>query len=285
MITEKILNNLICIQCSGRVDLKRNKLVCTDCRKEYSIINNRLEMLDRSAGSFYRPPSDFVVSRLKNFFKKYPKIFNIFYYLFGASFVGRGPRKMIQDVDKDKVIVNLGSGPKKIREDVINIDLYPFPNVDIVANVTRVPLKNNSVDIAISEFLLEHVKNPQAVVNEIIRILKPGGLVYVAVPFVASFHSSPDDYYRWSEEGLRELMRSFKEIEIGVRCGPTSAMLSIVNNWLATLLSFGLRSLHQFWLIIFMIITSPLKVFDYLISKFPGASNIAFGFYFIGKKK
>jgi len=285
MIKEKILNNLICIRCSEGVGSKGDKLVCAGCGKEYPIIDNKPQMIDEPAKDFSKPESDFIVSKLKIFFKKFPRVFNIIYYLFGASFVGKSAKEAIKDIAKDKIIVNLGSGPKKIREDVINVDFYPFTNIDIVADIARLPFKNSSIDVVINEFVLEHTKNYQVAINEIKRVLKPDGLIYIAVPFVASFHSSPDDYRRWSKEGLKELMQDFREIESGVRCGPTSAMVSIFNEWLATLLSFGSKYLHQILLLIFTVITSPLKLLDYLISKFPSAQNIAFGFYYIGRKK
>ena len=165
------------------------------------------------------------------------------------------------------------------------IQPVPFTNVHIVADIVNLPFKDNSVDVIINEAVLEHDKNPQALVKEMYRVLKPGGLIYITTVFVASFHSSPNDYYRWSKQGLRELLSDFKEQEVDIICGPTSAMLSVFNEWLAIILSFGLRHLHQVLLIIFTIITSPLKIIDYLIYKFPGSQNIAYGFYYIGKKK
>jgi len=207
------------------------------------------------------------------------------YYTFGASFVGKSAKKVIKNIKSDKLIINLGSGIKRINDRVVNIDFYPFDNIDVVSDISHLPFDNNSVDVVINEFVLEHVKNPEDIVKEIHRILKPNGLLYLAVPFVASFHSSPNDYYRWSKQGLKELLRDFKEDEIGIRCGPTSAMLYVVNEWIATLLSFGFQKLHQFLFILLMIVTSPIKIFDYLIYKFKSSENIAYGFYFIGKKK
>lgn len=286
MINKKLLDNLVCIKCSGRVKLSRDALVCATCKKKYSIVKDKPRMLlGKSIKGPKKPTGDFIVSRLKVFFRRFPKIYSILYYLFGAAFVGKNPKNVIKNIDEKKIIINLGSGPKKIREDIINIDIYPFPDVDILADASNLPIKDNSVDVIINEAVLEHNKNPQALVKEMHRVLKPGGLIYVTTVFVASFHSSPNDYYRWSKEGLRELLKDFKEEEIGIICGPTSAMLSIFNEWLATLFSFGCQGLQQVLLMFFMVITSPLKILDYLISKFPSAQNIAYGFYYIGKKK
>ncbi|MDP2947137.1 MAG: class I SAM-dependent methyltransferase [Nanoarchaeota archaeon] len=287
MIGQNLLDNLVCQKCLSRLKLNpdKNRLFCSVCQKEYFIKNNKLYILEYKENDFNRSNADVVINRLKIFFKNYPKIFNIFYYLFGASFVGRSPQEAISVIGKDKIILNLGSGIRKIRDDVISVDYYPFNNVDIVADITHLPFADASIDAIINEEVLEHVVNPREVINEIKRVLKPNGLFYLTVPFVAAFHSSPSDYYRWSKEGLKELVRDFEELESGIRHGPTSAMLSVVNDWLATILSFGSNNLHQVFLMVFMVVTFPLKIFDYLISKFPSAQNIAFGFYYIGKKK
>ncbi|MBU2473077.1 methyltransferase domain-containing protein [Patescibacteria group bacterium] len=285
MIKEKIFKNLVCLDCHKKLNLDNKKLVCSDCGKIYQIIGNKPYILDNKVKILNQENNDVIINKLKILFKKYPRIFSFLYYTFGASFMGKSAKKAIKNIESDKLIINLGSGIKKINDRVVNIDFYPFDNVDIVSDISRLPFNNNSVDAVINEFVLEHVKNPKSIVKEIHRILKPNGLLYLAVPFVASFHSSPNDYYRWSKQGIRELLKDFKEEEIGIRCGPTSAMLSVFNEWLAIVLSFGFRYLHQILLIIFTIITSPLKIIDYLIYKFPSSQNIVYGFYYIGKKK
>ena len=128
-------------------------------------------------------------SSAKIFFKKYPKLFNILYYVLGAAFVGKSAKKALNNISSDSYIINLGSGIKEIRKDVLNVDFYPFENVDILADICKLPFKDGSVDAAVNEFVLEHVKNPHEIVKEMHRVIKPGGLVYVAAPFVASFHS------------------------------------------------------------------------------------------------
>jgi len=286
MIKQKLLNNLVCPDCLGDISYIEEKLVCHNCQKEYLVINDCPHLLEKQGKGFKESSNDIIINKLKVFFKKYPIIFTILYYTFGASAVGKGPKKAIKDLGENKIILNLGSGIKLIRKDVVNIDFYPFTNVDIIADITKLPFKDNSVDAIICESVLEHIKNPWAIIQEIKRILKPDGIVYLSIPFIAGFHSSPDDYYRWSKEGLRELMRQgFQEEEIGVRNGPTSAMLSIINEWLSTIFSFGLKPIHQVLLIILTIITFPLKIPDYFISKLSTSQNIAFGFYYIGRKK
>lgn len=250
------------------------------------IKNGVIYAVEKPGYEFIERNPDVLINRLKVFFKKYPALFDFIHLIVGASRVGLSPKAAIADLGQDKVVLNLGSGTKIIRKDVINVDFYPFRNVNVVADVAELPFKDNSVDVVICESLLEHLREPERALSEMKRVLKPGGLIYVTVPFVAGFHSSPDDLYRWSKKGLRELMKKhgFKEGEIGVRCGPTSAVLSVVNDWFAGIFSFGFSAPHQIILMLLTIITSPLKIIDHLIFKLKTSQNIAFAFYYLGKK-
>lgn len=252
--------------------------------KDFCIRNGKCFFIKNTSVGFSEENNDLIVNKIKLFLKNAPFLFNAIYYLFGASFVGRDAKYAIRNIGSDKAILNLGSGVKEIREDVINIDFFPFTNVDIVADITDLPIVDQSIDAVICEFVLEHLPNPERVIDEIKRVLRPGGVIYVSVPFVASFHSSPNDFFRWSKQGLRILLKDFQEIESGVRCGPTSALIYVLSEWLSTLLSFGLTKIQQILFMVFMICFSPLKLLDFIISKIPSSENIAYGFYFIGKK-
>lgn len=238
-----------------------------------------------AAEDFVKERNDQVVNRVKLILKKFPFLFSLIYKIFGASFVGLSPEKFLKNIGPQKLVLNLGSGVKTVHRDVINIDFYPFDNVDIVADISDLPIESGSIDAVINEFVLEHVGNPKKIVDEISRLLKPGGYVYLSVPFLASFHSSPDDFYRWTKQGLQAMMSDFAEVDIGVRCGPTSAMVYVVSEWLATLASFGFVRIQQYAFILLMILLSPLNLLDFLISRIPSSENIAYGFYFVGKRK
>ena len=284
MPNQKLLDNLICLRCGGGLKRGSENWECSQCGQNYAVEKNTSFLIEVQGNGFNDEAADILINKLKVYFKKKPAFFRILSFIFGASFVGRTAKKALRELGADKVIINLGSGVNVVREDAVNIDFYPFENVDIVADATRLPLAQNSVDGIVCESLLEHVKDPAGVVSEIKRVLKPGGLVYVTVPFIAGFHSSPNDYYRWTKQGLREMMADFQEKESGVMHGPTSALLSILNEWLALVLSFGSLKIHQFWLVLFTVVTFPLKLFDYLFYRFPSSQNIAYGFYFIGVK-
>ena len=84
------------------------------------------------------------------------------------------------------------------RKDIINIDIFAFNEVDIVADAEGIPIENNSADLIICVALLEHVKDPQAVVAEMHRIVKSNGEVFCFIPFMQPFHAAPNDFQRWT---------------------------------------------------------------------------------------
>ncbi|MBI2030301.1 class I SAM-dependent methyltransferase [Candidatus Kaiserbacteria bacterium] len=88
---------------------------------------------------------------------------------------------------------------------------------DLVGDVHHLPLADESVDAVICIALLEHVENPIQAVNEIYRVLKPGGYFYIYVPFLYYYHPMPGyygDFYRFTYDGVRYLTRDFKQVEI-----------------------------------------------------------------------
>jgi len=178
-------------------------------------------------------------------------------------------------------ILEVGSGVRRIRDDVLNLEIDLFENVDIVANATRLPFLDETFDLVICEAVLEHVPNPQAIVSEIIRVLRPGGQVYVEVPFLQGFHADPHDYQRYTLPGLRTLLAGLEPIREGVALGPSSALAWMLREYLILFAPDALRTpvaVASGWL------TTPVKYLDRLVGRRPGAERIAASMYFWGLK-
>jgi SAM-dependent methyltransferase len=139
--------------------------------------------------------------------------------------------------DPEGIIVELGSGNRRLAPHVVNIDLFPFLNVDVTADITRLPLRDNSVDGLILDTVLEHVPEPPAVVDEVYRVLKPGGRVVCIAPFIFPYHDYPKHYYNFSRDGLEYLFRSFSRRSIEINMGPTSALVNLISEYAAV--AFG----------------------------------------------
>ncbi len=91
----------------------------------------------------------------------------------------------------EPVIIELGSGPSK-KPGRIGIDHIDLPNVDIVADMEEgLPfLPDDSVDEIYCRSVLEHIQNFEALMREIVRVLKKNGKAHVFVP-----HFSNPFYY------------------------------------------------------------------------------------------
>ncbi len=90
------------------------------------------------------------------------------------------------------VILNLGCGKDKYSG-VIGVDRYPGANADVLADFTRcLPFTNHSADRIVCSHLLEHVPDLVSLMEEIHRVLVPGGTAWIEVPYFAHHEAFRD---------------------------------------------------------------------------------------------
>ncbi|MDP3962627.1 MAG: class I SAM-dependent methyltransferase, partial [bacterium] len=226
------------------------------------------------------------INWLKSFLKQWPSLYYGIWHAFCPVLMLRHGPRMIKDFIPPEVpIIDLGSGPERLGDRFINLDTYPFPEVDIVADAEKLPFKDNSIEALVSESMLEHVPHPGKVAQEIARVLKPGGIIYVSAPFIHPYHASPYDFNRWTLSGLKELFPDLEILKSGVRSGPWSAFLMFLAYYLGVVFSFGSRKTAPFLAHIFMLVLGPLKYFDLLFIDLPGAEAVAAHLYIVARKK
>ena len=97
-------------------------------------------------------------------------------------------------------------------KEVLGLDIFEGENVDIVADLCKSDLfegdlsqHENYFKTVLCWALLEHVKDPFAVARNIEKFLAPGGKIFFVGPWVWGYHPYPDDYWRISFSGLKEL--------------------------------------------------------------------------------
>jgi SAM-dependent methyltransferase len=226
------------------------------------------------------------INKLKTFLKKFPYLYSfIFYFIAPAIFLGKEPKRIYDFLSQDKLVIDIGSGNRRLNKEILNVDIYPWSEIDIVADAHDLPFSDNSVDGVIFSWVLEHMKDPDKVVSEIHRILKRGGYFYLSTNFITPYHPSPKDYYRWTADGLKVLLKDFRIIELKPHVGPTCAFLSVFQEWMALALSFNIKFLKDIIWIFLVIITSPFKLLDLIFIHFSSAETITAGFYLVAKKE
>jgi SAM-dependent methyltransferase len=104
-------------------------------------------------------------------------------------------------------------------------------NPDIVGDIHDLPLKNDSVDAIFCCSVIEHVENPIRAVEEVCRVLKPGGYALFYAPFLFYYHPMPGyygDFYRFTYDGWEYLTRQFSTREISRVHGPFGTLLNLI---------------------------------------------------------
>ena len=120
--------------------------------------------------------------------------------------------------------IDVGAGSAKYgniikthASEYITFDSVPGEKIDVVGDVLHMPFKDDGFDTVISTQVLEHVEKPWIMVGEINRILKSGGICILSAPFMAPYHADPQDYFRFTREGMKSLFQDDFEI---VECRP-----------------------------------------------------------------
>jgi len=226
------------------------------------------------------------LDRVKHLLKRHPALYRFAKYVLSPVYFDSAEADFIRAhvEGREGCFINLGSGNFRLHERIANVDIFAYDEVDLVCDITRLPLEDASVDVVMDLSLLEHVPDPAAIVDEIYRVLKPGGVVYTDAPFVVGFHASPHDYTRWTEKGLARLFRKFEVQRLEIAGGPTSAFLWIGQEWLAMVLSLGSTALYRLLHVALMVATFPLKYLDAVLRRHPMAGTIALSFALIARK-
>jgi SAM-dependent methyltransferase len=194
-------------------------------------------------------------------------------------------RPLIFDIGSKDGGASYAFGSPPPEATVTCVDIAAGPGVDLVADAHDLHMvPDNSVDLVTAVSVLEHVRYPQKVVSEIFRILKPGGVVYINVPFVFPYHADPDDFYRFSYRGIVILCEGFERIDSGFNRGPASTMHHLLVHFLAMLLSFNSRTLYGINVDVFRWLLFWVKYLDSFLAKYQMAYVIHAGSYFIGRK-
>ena len=112
---------------------------------------------------------------------------------------------------KEKVRLDLGCGDNK-RRGFIGIDSIKLNDVDVVHNLNKgIPYKNNSVDEIFTRSTLEHLDNPQFILEEIHRVLKKGGKATILVPHFSNplcYHFMHKSYWSYNSLNFLEKYRA-----------------------------------------------------------------------------
>lgn len=101
---------------------------------------------------------------------------------------------------------------------------------DVVADVTQLPLREASVDRVASNSLFEHVSHPHRIIRESFRVLRPGGVMVVVMPFVIKRHGYPHDYVRLTPQFFQRACREAGFSQVVVDEDASSGLFNVLHH-------------------------------------------------------
>lgn len=88
----------------------------------------------------------------------------------------------------------------------VKADIMDGNDVDVVVDAHDLSVfSDNEFDAFIAVSVWEHLRKPWIAAAEAARVVKPGGIIYIATHFTFPVHGYPSDYCRWTDEGLKSL--------------------------------------------------------------------------------
>jgi len=93
----------------------------------------------------------------------------------------------------------------KSVDSAVGESAWNYTNLDYVAPLDKLPIRDGSFDAVLCTQVLEHLEWPRECVKEMSRVLKPGGKLYLTAPMAQSEHQEPYDFFRYTSFGLRSI--------------------------------------------------------------------------------
>lgn len=112
---------------------------------------------------------------------------------------------------------------------VETLDIDPGSGATYIADITvrNDAIADDTFDFVVCTEVLEHTLQPFDAVAEIHRILRPGGRLFLSVPFNFRIHGPLPDCWRFTEHGLRALLREFEILELDALETPDRPLMPI----------------------------------------------------------
>ena len=141
--------------------------------------------------------------------------------------------------ERGGMVLDCGAGARTtVFPNLVQVEVVPFDNADVLAANQALPFADAAFDVVLSLDVLEHVNNPFRAAQEMARVLKPDGLLYVDAPFMQTEHGYPEHYFNMTRMGLRALFGTdmlFEEHWVPNSGHPIYALCAVLRSYYAGL--------------------------------------------------
>ena len=199
--------------------------------------------------------------------------------------VRRALGRLLRDLGAGRGL-NVGSGLHRLDARMIQLDLARGAATDCVADARHLPFRASVFDLVVSQETVEHVSDPFKAVREMVRVLRPGGRIYLQVPFVIGYHPGPEDYWRFTRAGVSELLRQagIPRATVEVAVGAGSGFYRIAVEFAATVAGRLATGLYLPAKGLVSLLCYPLKWLDGWLQGGVARDRIPGGYLAVGSK-
>lgn len=222
-----------------------------------------------------------MLTRIENYIKKqafFPTLPGIFLNPFYISRIN-----LLQNIEKiihyfdGGYLLDVGCG-RKPYESLFKVTSYigldiaggghddDAKSADVYYNGKVFPFTDSFFDYVISNQVLEHVLDQEQLMEEIYRVLKPGGLLLMTVPFVWDEHEAPYDYWRYTSFGSNYFFskKGFEIIEQYKSGNYVETLVQMFSSYIYTIFLTKNRYLN---VLISIFLCSPILICGLILSK------------------
>jgi len=297
----RFVERLRCPRCHA--SLRADPSTCAGCGASYPVVDGTPVLIDGNRSVFEpddivaayaseraRPPRGAAGRLAWAIASRMPHVAS---YGRQREIVGSFADRLARERPRPAILV-VGSGTDAIGGDtlraipdaaVCECDVYLTGQRMLVADLHDVPFDDATFDAVVAQGVLEHVMDPQRAVDEIHRVLAPGGVVFSTTPFVLGAHMPVADYTRFSRLGLLRLFRRFTPLECDVIEGAAVSLAYAAAYFgMAFWSSFGWQGGAKVAKYAGNAAIAWLRLFDPLVRRSPVSIDAAASYYYIGRR-
>jgi 2-polyprenyl-3-methyl-5-hydroxy-6-metoxy-1,4-benzoquinol methylase len=157
------------------------------------------------------------------------------------SRLARDVERLVREVPAGRAgarALDLGSDRSPYREllagrgfDVKTLDITRESGADYEGTIESTGLPDASFDLVLCTQVIEHCMNPWQGMQEVRRILRPGGHAIVSAPHVWFYHPHPTDHWRFTQEGMVHLAREagLEPVTLLAQGGSVLTVMQVLN--------------------------------------------------------
>jgi SAM-dependent methyltransferase len=131
----------------------------------------------------------------------------------------------------------------------VSLDIRRGRGVQVMGDVQALGIAGSTFDVVLCTEVLEHVPEPQRAIDEMYRVLKPGGMLLLTTRFLFPIHDAPHDYFRFTKYGLRHLLRGFEILELREETDSVGAIAVLLQRLGMQARTIGPAAARVSWLI------------------------------------